>query len=115
MLMDSGSPEKPSSNSFNKETFEDYEPRLGRVETDIRYLKSLPHNVNTAAIPTPKFANGEHRLNSLKALGAPSGLSSPAKKRRFSNKSVLPTSPLVASNGGTTSSSGLPLVLAGKR
>ena len=63
------------------------EKRIIRLENDMKYLKSLPHNQNPAAIPTPRYiSSGSNRDTLLKSLSNPTAsspsLDSPNKRRR---------------------------------
>ena len=94
-----------SSNKVDKDTIDEHARRIGLIESDIRYLKSLPHNVNPAAVPAPRYIPADNRLDFLKALGKPTALSSPSKRRKTTPR---PSSPLVRGNSGGATSPAVP-------
>ena len=94
-----------SSNKVDKDTIDEHARRIRLIESDIRYLKSLPHNVNPAAVPTPRYIPADNRLDFLKALGKPTALSSPSKRRKTTPR---PSSPLVRGNSGGATSPAVP-------
>ena len=47
--------------------------RIQSVEKDVKYLMSLPHNINSATVPTPRFIPAQdNRQNLLKSFDFPS-------------------------------------------
>ena len=95
ILCQSGVSGVDSPNKVDKEILDEHARRISSVEFEIRYLKSLPHNINPAAVPTPRYIPADNnRLDYLKALGNPTALSSPSKRRKTAPR---PSSPLVRS------------------
>ena len=59
------------------------ERRITCVEADVHYLKSLPHNRNPAATPTPRvFPDTSKRQNLLNSLNVSDTPTTPNKRRR---------------------------------
>ena len=99
-----------SSRSSN-EMSDEMSRRIQSLENDVKYFKSLPHNMNPAAIPMPKLVyqnNRQSLINSLEfpALKTPirsipqiyDKVHSPSKKRRMSVTEKPTNSPLARDN-----------------
>lgn len=96
-----------SSSEISEETSR----KIQNLEKDVNYLKSLPHNMNPAAIPMPKLIyqnNRQSLINSLEfpALKTPTRsipqipnkVNSPSKRRRMSVTDKPTNSPLANEN-----------------
>ena len=91
-----------ASDDFSKEKFDDMGRTIQSLVDDVRYLKSLPHNIKTADIPMPRSVpqNPWFKPKDFPGLDSPSRSTSANvsshKRRKFVNvKKALPNSPLV--------------------
>ena len=68
------------SEDFSKDKFDEMSRRLNSLEFDMRYIKSLPHNLNPAATPMPRYLPVTNRQNIFKQNDFPN-LNSPVRPK----------------------------------
>ena len=55
--------------------------QLSKLQSDVKYLKSLPHNINPAAMPTPRYSSSA--VKNRKELIRSVNVNTPNKRRRI--------------------------------